>query len=314
MTHAIRADWRRARTPSGTSMLGLIVWACLHLRELIKAIGLCCFFALLIYVELGGGQTPSPWSLTVGRMFSVGWNSVALTSKHRERKNTHTLTHTHTHIYAQTRTHTFSAPLTKSIFNTQSCCLLGNTHHGSCATCMYSLCLPTYVNARTSEECAHTHTHTHTHTINVKARGRFKEDWNGPKTTLPTPARNKVAAAELAAWKIYTVIRSHMSKRTVRRESRYFPGLPVRSEGPVHSFCLLAWEIWLMTWQRSSMQIANICHSASSSPYIYLLILLNISAYYWLFVGGGQWCMFLHDGVQKKAISCNSCIRSCCFF
>lgn len=90
-----------------------------------------------------------------------------------------------------------------------------------------------------------------------------------------------------------------------RRESRYFPGLPVCSEEPVHSFCLLAWEIWLMTWQRSSMQIANICHSAGSSPYIYLLILLNISAYYWLFVGGGQWCMFLHDALQKKAISCN---------
>lgn len=134
------------------------------------------------------------------------------------------------------------------------------------------------------------------------------------ETTLPIPARNKVTAAWSAAWKIHGEIRSHMSKRLVRRESRYFPGLPVRSEEPVHSFCLLAWEIWLMTWQRSSMQIANICHSAGSSPYIYLLILLNISAYYRLFVGGGQWCMFLHDAVQKKAISCNPCIRSCCFF
>lgn len=86
-----------------------------------------------------------------------------------------------------------------------------------------------------------------------------------------------------------------------------------RSEEPVHSFCLLGWESWLMTWQRSAMQIANICHSARSSPYIYLLILLNISAYYWLFVGGGQWCMFLHDAVQKKAISCNPHIYSCCF-
>lgn len=86
------------------------------------------------------------------------------------------------------------------------------------------------------------------------------------------------------------------------------------SKKPVHSFWLLGWESWLMTWQRSSMQIANICHSASSTPYIYLLILLNISAYYWLFVGGGQWCMFLHDGVQKKAISCNPHIHSCCFF
>lgn len=86
------------------------------------------------------------------------------------------------------------------------------------------------------------------------------------------------------------------------------------SEEPVHSFCLLGWESWLMTWQRSSMQIANICHSASSTPYIYLLILLNISAYYWLFVGGGQWCMFLHDAVQKKAISCKPHIHSCCFF
>lgn len=82
-----------------------------------------------------------------------------------------------------------------------------------------------------------------------------------------------------------------------------------RSEAPVHLFCLLGWESWLMTWQSSSMQIANICHSTSSTPYIYLLILLNISAYYWLFVRGGQWCMFLHDAVQKKAISCNPHIQ-----
>lgn len=36
------------------------------------------------------------------------------------------------------------------------------------------------------------------------------------------------------------------------------------------------------------MQIANICHGAGATPYIYLLILLNISAYYRLFVGGRQ--------------------------
>lgn len=86
------------------------------------------------------------------------------------------------------------------------------------------------------------------------------------------------------------------------------------SKQPVHSFFLLGWETWLMTWQKSSMQIANICHSASTTPYIYLLILLNISAYYQLCVGGGQWCMFLHDPVQKKAISCKPRIHSWYFF
>lgn len=137
------------------TMRGLIVGACMHLRGLIKGIVLCCIFALLIYVQLGGGQSGwCPWSHTVGHMFSVGWNSVALTSKHREKKKEQT----HTHIYAQTRTHTFSAPLTKSIFNTPSCCLLGNTHHGSCATYMYSPFLRTCVNVRTSEERTYTHT------------------------------------------------------------------------------------------------------------------------------------------------------------
>lgn len=113
---------------------------------------------------------------------------------------------------------------------------------------------------------------------------------------------------------LHTATRSHMGERLVHSEGRHLPGPPVCSEEPVHSFRLFGWETWLMTWQRSPMQIANICHSAGSSPYIYLLILLNISAYYWLFVGGGQWCMFLHDAVQKKAISCNPCIHSCCFF
>lgn len=89
---------------------------------------------------------------------------------------------------------------------------------------------------------------------------------------------------------------------------------PNWSKQPIHSFCFLGWGSWLMTWQRSSMQIANICHIASSTPYIYLLILLNISAYYRLFVGGGQWCMLPCDTVQKKAISRNPHIHSCCFF
>lgn len=115
--------------------------------------------------------------------------------------------------------------------------------------------------------------------------------------------------------RLYILYRSSTRPQAPHKAPQlYTAWISNRSKKAVHSFCLLGWESWLMTWQRSSMQIANICHSASSTPYIYLLILLNISAYYWLFVGGGQWCMFLHDAVQKKAISCNPHIYSCCFF
>ena len=156
---------------------------------------------------------------------------------------------------------------------------------------------------------------------------RFR-GWNG---TVPLrPQKVEVTSAKSAAWKTHTLslLNSHTWTNTWlwRLRSRRFhlaTSCPVAQSAsaphssniqPVHSFCLLGWESWLMTWQKSFMQIANICHGAASTPYIYLLILLNISAYYWLFVGGGQWCMFLHDAIQKKAISRSPHIRSCCFF
>lgn len=162
-----------------------------------------------------------------------------------------------------------------------------------------------------------------TRSINVRLPGMFKE-WNEPargcrETKLLQPGRrhekytNSHVGAPGCGGSRYFIGRL-LSTRRLPLTRSLNASEKTCSEAPVHSFRPLGWGSWLMTWQRSSMQIASICHGASSTPYIYLLILLNISAYYWLFVGGGQWCMFLHDAVQKKAISRSPHIYSCRYF